>query len=368
MLQHRKLKPLRPHQIILILLILISAPFSLVAQEDPVDTGKEKEVEKGKEKNKEGEESIPLDHFYVDRKGPNFLRILLNKLNFGFSTGYGSTPFKHELNGFGIYQPASGTPIVFNPASPANGYSNWFNQVTPTAITINPGEFAVTDTASIGFKSKSFTIPLKATIHVEFDRYRIGGGYSFDYTNVNDFEPISFSGDIRNYTPEISSFFLKKYFVLLGASVIRYEEYLLTVDANIGGYKLGNKFDNSIIDRGIFFNLGATIERDMSEYFRLFVRPSYEFKNFDINIVEAGGSIKHKLNAFYFNIGASYRIPELPKCFHKECRVQNNHSHGNRSYRSRVHPIYKKQNPHYGENHPNLIKYKGKNKRKLNPY
>ena len=45
-----------------------------------------------------------------------------------------------------------------------------------------------------------------------------------------------------------------------------------------------------------------------------------------------------------------------------------NHAHGNREYRSQVHPIYKKQNPHYGENHPNLIKYKGKNKYKLNPY
>jgi hypothetical protein len=45
-----------------------------------------------------------------------------------------------------------------------------------------------------------------------------------------------------------------------------------------------------------------------------------------------------------------------------------NHAHGNREYRSRVHPFYKKQNPNYGENYPRLIKYKGKNKRKLNPY
>lgn len=321
-----------------------------------------------KDKPKDKEESIPLDHFYVDRQGPNFLRILLSKLNFGLSTGYGSTTFKHEFSGFGIYQPSVGSPIIFNPTAPTNGYSNWFNKVTPTPIIINPGEFVVTDTASIGFNSKSFTIPLKATVHVEFNRYRIGAGYSFDFTKVNDFEPISFTNDIRSFTPDVSSFFLKKYFILVGASVYRYDKYLLTVDANIGGYSLGKKFDKAIIDRGIFFNLGATIERDMSEYFRLFVRPSFELKGYDLTIQEAGGNIKHKLNAFYFNVGASYRIPELRRCFLKECKAQINHAHGNRDYRSRVHPIYKKQNPHYGENYPTLIKYKGKNKRKLNPY
>ncbi len=309
-----------------------------------------------------------MDHFYVDRQGPSMLRILLSKLNFGLSTGYGSTTFKHELSGLGIYQPPGGSPVVFNPASPTNGYSNWFNAVTPTTITINPGDFAVTDTALIGFKNKSFNIPLRATLHVEFNRFRIGGGYSLEFTKVNDFEPLSFGDDIRNYSPEFSSFGLKKYFLLLGASFYRYEKYLFTGEANIGGYSLGNKFDKGIIDRGMFVNLGIMVEREMSEYFRLFIRPSYEFKSFDLNIEEAGKSIKHGMNAFYVNVGASYRIPELRRCFLKECKAQINHVHGNREYRSGVHPIYKKQNPHYGENYPNLIKYKGKNKRKLNPY
>lgn len=322
------------------------------------------------QKDKDKGESIPLDHFYVDRQGPGLLRTLLSKLNLGLSTGYGSTTFKHELEGFGIYQPASGNPLIFNSTSPANGYSNWFNRVVPfNPIIVNPGEFtANSDTTALGFKSKALNIPLKATVHVEFNRYRVGGGYSFEFTSVKDFEPVYFADDIRSFSPEASSFALKKYFILLGASVYRYEKYLLTVDANIGGYSLGKKFDKAIIDRGIFFNLGATVERDMSEYFRLFIRPSYELKSFNLNIQEAGKSVSHGMNAFYLNIGASYRIPELRKCFIKECKAQINHAHGNREYRSRVHPIYKKQNPNYGENYPNLIKYKGKNKRKLNPY
>ena len=299
------------------------------------------------------------------------MRGLLSKLHFGLSTGYGATTFKHNLDGLGIYQPASGNPIVFDPGTPTVGFTNWFNSVESGPLVINPADFSITsdDDEEIGFKSKSFNIPLKATVHFEFmSRYRVGAGYSYEFTKVGDFEPLVHGDEINSFSPEVSNFFLSKYFLLLGASVYRYDKFLLTVDANIGGYGLGKKFEKSQITKGVFVNLGATVEREMSEYFRLFVRPSYEIKSYDLNIPETGPSIKHKFNAFYFNIGASYRIPELRRCFHKQCRAQVNHAHGNKEYRSRVHPFYKKQNPHHGENYPELIKYKGKNKRKLNPY
>jgi len=248
------------------------------------------------------------------------------------------------------------------------GYSNWFNKVTPGNNTEQSGFIRVSsDTAEIGFKSRAFNIPLKATLHVEFmDRYRIGGGYSFEYVHLGAFKPLKYGDQINNFDPGFSSFFLKKYFAMIGGSVYRYYEYLLVVDANIGGYSLGKNFDKGVIKKGVFFNLGVSVEREMSEYFRLFVRPSYEFKTYKVNVPE--GQVKQRFNAFYFNVGATYRIPELRRCPFKTCRAQMNHAHGNREYRSRAHPIYKKQNPHYGENHPNLIKYKGKNKKKLNPY
>lgn len=307
-----------------------------------------------------------MDYFYIKKQKR---RALLSKLTFGLSTGYGSTTFKHTLDGLGIYQPATGNPLVFDPGQPTLGFTNWFNRLDTATFAAVPGDFIVnSDTAEIGFKSKSFNIPLRATVHVEFNRYRIGAGYSFEFTKVGDFNPLTYGDDINSFEPDVSSFFLHKYFLILGASVYRYENYLLTLDANIGGYGLGKKFEKSQIKKGMFFNLGATVERELSEYFRLFIRPSYEIKSYDLNIPETGQSIKHKMNAFYINIGATYRIPEMRKCFHKQCRAQINHAHGNREYRSRAHPIYKKQNPNHGENYPELIKYKGKNKRKLNPY
>jgi hypothetical protein len=322
--------------------------------------------------NKEKGNSIPLDHFYVERKKGGGIRALLSKLNFGLSTGYGSTTFKHDLDGFIILQQPDSVPKIISSGPPPGsvGYTNWFNKVVMANDITTGTSFQVnSDTAVIGFKSKSFNIPLRATVHVEFlNRYRVGGGFSYEFQKVNNFKPTSYGKDISSFSPSFSSFMLTKYFAMLGVSVYRYKKFLLTVDANIGGYGLGKKFEKSQITKGVFVNLGGMVEYEMSEYFRLFVRPSYELKNYKLNVPETGQSIKHQFNAFYFNIGASYRFPELRRCFMKQCKAQLNHVHGNKEYRSRVHPFYKKQNPQTGENYPELIKYKGKNKHKLNPY
>lgn len=312
---------------------------------------------------KEGDASIPLDNFYIKRERPG-LRKFFSKFTFGLSTGFARTNLRHETTGFSLRQPVSASPLIFQSAS-TTGYSNWFNKVTSAPL---PAGTTFSDQEEIGFKAKAFHIPLRATLHFEFQRFRIGGGYSFEYTNIGEFKPQNHTDEIAGFSHDAESFFLKRYFGSFGASVYRYDQYLLVVDANIGGYKLGKKFDNSLIDRSLFFNLGIAVEREMSEYFRLFIRPSYDFKSFSLNIPETGNSIKHRFNTLYLNVGVTYRIPELRRCFLKECRAQLNHAHGNREYRSRVHPIYKKQNPHYGENYPTLIKYKGKNKKKLNPY
>jgi hypothetical protein len=319
----------------------------------------------------EKEASIPLEHFYIQRQGNGGLRYLLSKINWGLSTGYANTAFKHDLSGFGIMQRADSlAPEIFNSGNTSARYSNWINDVvsSDSSTTPTPRFMVDSDTADIGFRSNTSSILLKLTAHVEFNRFRIGAGYSFDYTRIGDFKPISFKDDINDYALEKKGIFMKHYFAMIGASVYRYYEYLFVVDANIGGYSLGKSFNKSLMKKGVYVNIGLTAEREMSEYFKIFVRPSYEIKGYKLSIPETGQEISHRLNAFYINVGATYRIPELRRCFLSDCHAQINHAHGNREYRSRRHPIHKKQNPHYGENYPNLIKYKGKNKKRLNPY
>lgn len=317
---------------------------------------------------READATIPLEHFYIQREKSG-LRTLFSKLHFSVSTGYAATPFRHDLEGFGILQRPNSLPLIFNGDNPSVRYSNWINNVVPFNGSVTPGAFMVnSDTADIGFRSNSVSIPLKVSVHIEFDRYRIGGGYSMDYTRIGAFQPTSFESDISAYPLESQNMFVKHYFGMIGATVYRYYEYALVVDANIGGYSLGADFAKNLMKKSIYLNLGVRAEREFSEYFRLFIRPSYEVKSYKLSIPETAQTLQHRLNGLFINVGFTYRLPELRRCFLRTCHAQINHAHGNREYRSRRHPIYKKQNPHYGENYPELIKYKGRNKRKLNPY
>jgi len=310
--------------------------------------------------------TFPLETIYAKRKSYP-LRTALKNVKFSASIGYGTTFFNHKLDGFGVFQREGYAPRIF-PADvgPTTRYSNWVNQVIIDTLTVQPDSYLVSsDTASLGFKGHGMNIPLHLSIHYEFKKLRIGGGYGLEPMFMNTFSPISYADKITSFKPSDHSGIMQKYYGMVGYSFYRFQEYLFTGNLQIGAYKPGKNFDYSLIKRGVNVNLGVTIERDLSEYWRLFAKPSIDFKNYTLAVDTK--AIKHHLNAVYLQFGLTYSIPELPKCFHSKCKVQMNHAHGNKEYRSRVHPFYKKQNPNYGENYPTLIKYKGKNKRKLNP-
>lgn len=234
-----------------------------------------------------------------------------------------------------------------------------------------PDSFIVSsDSSKLGFKGHALNIPIRLTAHYEFlEKYRVGVGFSYELMNMGNFSAISYSDKINNFRIDKPSGFMSKYFIMLGMSFYRWNDILFTGDVNVGGYNPGKTFDKSLIKKGVFANLGVTIERDFSEYIKVFVRPSFEIKNYTLSVPGSNDrTIVHNLNAFYLNVGFSYRLPELAKCYNSNCNVQINHAHGNKEYRSRMHPFFKKQNPHYGENYPKLLKEKRKNRKKLNPY
>ena len=313
--------------------------------------------------------TFPLDNFYAKiKKRP--LSILRN-VRFGLSAGYGSTSFNHKLDGFGIYQVKGKQPLIFDSKNTKVNYTNWVNNVGIDTAKVKPGSFLVSsDSAKLGFNGSAFNIPFKATIHYEWGgRYRIGAGYSYELMSIGKFHATSYSDKISDFQPSGSSGWMSRYFGIVGVSFYRIGDYLFTGDMQVGKYNLGSNFNTAFVQAGVvYFNLGVTVERELSEYLRLFVRPSYEIKSYDLNLPEGGKSISYGINSIYLNVGVSYRIPDLPKCFIPDCKIQMNHAHGDQEYRSRVHPFYKKQNPQYGQNHPNLIKYKGRNKKKLNSY
>lgn len=314
--------------------------------------------------------AIPLDKFYAERKNRP-IRALLRPLKFSFSTGVGSTYFKHKLDGLGIYQSPTAGPTLFTGLMPpTNGHRQWINTNIPDTIIVAPGDFLVTsDTAKLGFKSKSFTIPIKLSVHYEYKQFRVGLGYAKDFIFINEFKPLTYTNQIRNVEATAKMVTTNKWFLMGGYSFYRVDKFLFTGDFQVGLNKFGKKkFDRTYVKTSPFFNVGILAERELSEYLRLFVRPNFEFKGYKLALPESNTQIKHKANAMNWSVGLTYTIPELPRCKIKDCAAQINHAHGAGVYRSRMHPIWKKQNPGYGENNPKLIKHKWRNRKKINPY
>jgi hypothetical protein len=314
--------------------------------------------------------AFPLETIYAKRI--NYpLRTILRNVKFSASFGVGNTFFRHKLDGFGVFQKTGFEPRIFpSGTSPSPRYSNWVNTVAGDTLTVLPDSYLISsDTAKLGFKGNGLNIPIHVSIHYEFKKLRIGAGYGFEAMFIGNFKPTTFTDKIGTFQPGNPSGIMKKYYGMVGYSFYRIQDFLFTGNLQIGGYQPGNNFASGFIKKGVNVNLGVTIERDLSEYWRLFIKPSLDFKNYTLTLPGSGDkTIKHNLNAAYVQVGVTWSIPDLPKCFHKECKIQMNHAHGNKEYRSRVHPFYKKQNPNYGENYPTLIKYKGKNKRKISPY
>ena len=188
---------------------------------------------------------------------------------------------------------------------------------------------------------------------------------SWEFHKIKPFEPRN-NSNLKSFEPSIKKETFKRYFIYLGGVVWKYYEYSLAVDGQLGMYNLGGAFAKP---KGFHFNLGVSLEREFSEYLTAFVRPSFEYRRFDTSLPEASLTVNHKVPVVFINVGTYLRLPELPRCRIKNCATQINHTHGGgKEWRSRMHPFYKKQNPHYGENYPKLFKYKWRNKNKINPY
>lgn len=304
------------------------------------------------------------------------IRSFLNMFSLNVSTGYGASFYSHDISDVGIIQKGADSVFIFDNTFVVSdpiqtGYNNWFNN--PQAhqnIPLNPGDFLLsTDTVTVTYRAKGHSVPINGSLQFGFDRYRIGIGASYEIQTVSRFSPNVLKNDLLPFKPNFSTTTMSRYYIMFGGEVIRTLRHMLVIDARVGRYNLSKKnFNPDVIKKGIYFNLGVVFERSLSEYFRVYLRPSYEFKSYTVTIPETNYQILNNMPAFYINLGVVLKFPELRKCPVNKCRTQIDHVHGSRQYRSKVHPMWKWQDPDYGQNYPKLIKYKGKNKRKLNPY
>lgn len=313
----------------------------------------------------------------------SWARVKLNKLSWTLTSGYACANYKHNLSGFLFYQNSNGQYILPNNttiSTPFQGYINWLNNPlidTVGAAFLNPKlqgtQFlANSDTTEIGFRGISHGIPITFQLSYNFmEKFRIGVGYSWEKQFIKALLPTNYEGVIRPYQPNISSTTYTRLFGTVGYKFYAYYEHLFVAELQVGKIKSGSGFNQGAIQRSMYFNLGLSIEKQLSEYFRIILKPSIDFKDYKVSI-PGGMSITHQQPSLFLQVGVSINIPEIPRSPIANDHIQVKHvvtdPRTGRLIEVRGQPITKWQNPKVGQNHRTLFRYKKKNRNKLNPY
>ena len=323
---------------------------------------------------------------------------IMNMFSVTVSTGYNSTTYSHDLSGFYLLQNATDQYISPNLGVPLGAefdiYSDWFNnaQLSQTVVALDTFDVPFrpidnpvynpalvndlvaynADSLGLGFKGRGWSIPLNIGLRYNYKKFRIGGGISMEFHKVKSLKPTVDGIGIRSYQPNFSSAFFFSYYGQLGYLFYDFWDYSFAAEIEIGKNKMGGNFNKALINQGVLVNLGISIEKNLSEYFRIIVKPSYDFKNYQMAVPGTGIDIKHKNPTFKLNFGISITFPEIPRTPVKSDGVQLKHvirdPNADRYIEVRGQPIWKVQNPKVGQNYRKIWRYKYKNKKKINPY
>jgi hypothetical protein len=324
------------------------------------------------------------------------LRLFLNKFTLTATTGYGQTYYKHDLNGYYFFQDPNGQYIRTTEGgigADFQGYSGWlgnpalgpsialnspftipFPPGTETGPELADGQILLNgDETDFGFRGIGHDIPINLQLHFNFmEKFRVGIGYSWQKQLLGEFAPTAYESFIRPYDPGFNSTRYTRFYGMAGYQFYEYRNHAFVGELQVGKARSGpRQFNRDFVDQGMFVNVGVSIEQIWSEYFRLIVRPSVEFKGYQVNMPE-GPAIRNGNPTYMVNVGASIRFPRLPRSPIANDKIQVEHTlldpTTGRRIEVRGQPLTKWQNPKVGQNHRKLERYKRKNKRKIHPY
>lgn len=324
-----------------------------------------------------GQAFNPYQHAYQGWNGEKIrkasgVRSFLNKFSANATFGYGRTFYSHIVQADVLETPDKlvmlGEYTLAGDDLQYTGVVDWLNAPTIVDGNTNVGpttrnRILYTDSSEVKYGGSGFNIPFSLSLQLDIDRFRIGGGIMYEMHKVKELQPKGQGTD--PYIPNFNSTFMFRYYFMAGAKVYHMKGWDYNVDFQIGKVKYGNQYDKSALQNGMYFNLGLPFEYELSEYFWVVVRPSFDFKSYSMAVSGAGTesiSFQHNQPAFYLNVGVRMKLPEINRCPVKSCKTQLKHVHGGREFRGQ--PFYVEQNPKIGELYPQLDQYKRKKRRK----
>lgn len=286
-------------------------------------------------------------------------RKIANMFTFEGSVGHGATFYSHDVSQIPLVMTADSVLILGAQAdtgvvASVSGLGNWLNEASGLDTTaIFP--FAYRGDSVLGFRTLNHSLAFNARVYFSIDRFRLGAGVQYEWQWFRPMNPTSFQDKLGPYRPRVEMTTLERYYALAGARFYRYRKLSYVAEVEVGLIKMGTGFETVTPIRRVYLNIGVPIEYNFSEYLRVYLRPSFEFKSYDLDL-GSYSNLTHNQNAFYTQFGISFTPPEIRRCPVDACHIAVKHRHQGHLFRGS--PINKIQNPDYGENHPVLEKHK----------
>ena len=305
---------------------------------------------------------------------PKFLRVLLSHLSTEIGIGYGSTRYFQNLDDQFLYSGNGALYLAYadSAASSYYLYDQWINSPTLTdtlgfaesvPYELNNTEFAddseyIISQGKRRLRGGGSAIPVHIKGFISYNRFRIGGGASFELNTNADLSLKGYPEYINSYKTQYDRFFTTKYYFIGGVRYYDFWDYSYYVDLEYGKFTFSDAFTDLPIAYSKYWNLSFPIEKNVSEYFKLVVRPSVDFKSITTALPTAE-PIKTKMWNMQVQLGIRMSFPLYRKCPIKNCEVQKEHVHIDKKFRGQ--PFYRKQNPKVGEGYP----YPGSKKKRI---
>jgi hypothetical protein len=224
---------------------------------------------------------------------------------------------------------------------------------------------SITDIGSedtLMFRGGNFTFPFHAGVRLNlFDLLEVGGGYGREWGSMNairvedyrfNFDNDRFMFDRLYGTVGLvlydagkrRSFLTYRYRKYSGANHYMQSERRLRMqqgypwrfllDGEFGRLFLRESFDHRLESTQPYYSIGLRIEREFSEYTKMFVRPGITVREFGYNPgLESLETQTLRQQIFTVQAGVAVRLPATKRCKVSGCGVVMKHMHNGVEYR-----------------------------------
>lgn len=299
------------------------------------------------------------DIFGIERK----IRSRKSENEFGNIFRNMASNFSFEISGGGSYHQNS---MNFNSETP--GQYPIFPLLEGSPMDIN-----MEDTISFGSSQWSFPLNVGARVNI-FDFLTLGAGYGREWGRIDPLQSAAYEfrmdhgryvfdkfygtvGIILYDSNKRISFLKWRYRKFSAGNHYMQSELKLRarqefpwryiLEGEFGSLFIRESYDNLLTSADPYYGVGLRVEREFSEYTKLFVKPAVELRNLSYGNVDLMQTQSIRQILYTVNAGVALRLPGTKRCKVPGCAVVMKHVHNGVEYRGSS--IWKRQHRKIGQ-------------------